>query len=70
MRKSQQFFVFKLSSNRIIKANYNIDLTIAQAQKNAELISISQNQVILSIFKIKGKLFDKNYLEVLIDNIL
>ena len=68
MRKAQQFFVFKLSSNRIKKANYNIDLTIPQARKNAELISISQNQVISTIFKINKKRFDQNYLDVLIDN--
>ena len=68
MRKNQQFFVFKLSSNRIKNANYNIELDIDQARKNAELISIAQNQVILSVLKIKNKRFDKNYLEVLIDN--
>lgn len=68
MKKNQQFFVFKLSSSRIKKANYNVELSISQARKNAELISISQNQVILSVFKIKGKLFDKSYLDVLIQN--
>jgi len=66
--KNQQFFIYKLSSKRIRKSNYKIDLTIEQARKNAELISISQNQVIFTIFKIKGKLFDKDYLEILIDN--
>ena len=68
MRKSQQFFVFKLSSSRITKANYNIEINIDAARKNAELISIAQNQVILSILKIKNKRFDSNYLETLIDN--
>jgi len=68
LRKSQQFFVFKLSSSRIKKANYNIKIDIDTARKNAELISIAQNQVILSVLKIKGKRFDSNYLETLIDN--
>jgi len=68
LRKSQQFFVFKLSSSRIKKANYNIELTIEQARKNAELISISQNQVISTIFKINKKRFDNDYLSILIDN--
>ena len=68
MKKAQQFFVFKLSSSRIKNAGYNIELDIDQARKNAELISIAQNQVILSVLKIKNKRFDRNYLEVLIDN--
>jgi len=66
--KNQQFYIYKLSSKRIRKSNYKINLTIEQARKNAELISISQNQVIFTVFKINGKRFDKDYLEILIDN--
>lgn len=68
MKKLQQYWVFKLSTKRIIKNNYKISLSIEEARKNGELISISHNQVISSIYRINKKIFDKDYLDILTAN--
>jgi len=68
MRKLQQYWIYKLSTKQIIQEKYNLSLSIDEARQNGELISISHNSVISSVFKINKKVFDKDYLDVLITN--
>ncbi len=49
------------------KSNYNIDLTVKQARKNGELVSIGQNQAILSLFKLLGKNYNQYSLDALFE---
>lgn len=55
MRKLTQFRIFKFDSDRLIDANCEIELTEKNAFENDELVSIGENQVIRSIFKIRGE---------------
>lgn len=48
------------------KANYKIELNIDQARRNGELITIGQNQVIISILKIQGRSFSQDKLNELL----
>ena len=49
------------------KSNYNINLTLKQARKNGELVSIGQNQAILSLFRILGKTYNQYSLNTLFE---
>lgn len=60
MISQQQFYIYKFSSNRIKKSNYDINININDARKNGELITINQNQVIMSLFNLQGRKFDKD----------
>lgn len=63
MKTQQQFYLYKFSSGRIIKANYNIKINIDEARKNGELITVGQNQAIMSLFDLQGKTFDREYID-------
>ena len=63
MKKIQSFYILKLSSRRIRNSKYKINLDFNQARKNGEIISVAQNQVIESLFKLQGKDFDQNVLK-------
>ena len=58
MVKLQQIFIFKFSTERLNKSNYNINIDMKQARRNNELISLADNQVLRSIRKIKGSTLD------------
>lgn len=62
MKKQSLFYIFKFESDRIKTYKYNIDLTIKQARKNGELISVGRNQAISSIFALTNRIFDEKYL--------
>ena len=55
MRKLTQFYLFKISTNRLKRSNYNINLTINEARKSGELITLSDSQMLRSLRKIKGQ---------------
>lgn len=65
MQKLQQFYVLKFNSGRLKKDNYNVNVTIKQARKNGELISLGDNQVLRSIRKIKDKDIDFEFVNSL-----
>lgn len=68
MQKLQQFYVLKFNSSRLKKDNYNVNVTIKQARKNGELISLGDNQVLRSIRKIKGREIDFEFINSLFKN--
>ena len=53
MIKQQQFYVFRLKSSRLKEYNYNITLTIEQARKNKELISLGDSELLRQIREYK-----------------
>ena len=58
MSKIQSFYILHLSSSRVIRSNYNIDVTINQARKNGELISVAENQAIRTLFDLQHRNYD------------
>ena len=54
MIKQQQFYVFRLKSSRLKEYNYNITLTVEQARKNKELISLGDSELLRQIREYKG----------------
>lgn len=54
-KKLQQFYIYKLSSQRIIQDKLNIQLNINDARKNGELISIGNSQLLTTIRQIKNR---------------
>lgn len=61
-RKLQQFLVFKFNSKHIRDNDYNINITVDEARKNNEIISIGESEVIRTLFRIIGREFDRNAL--------
>lgn len=52
MNKLQLFYIYKFESDRLKEYNYNIELTINEARKNGELVSVGDSQVLRIIRKI------------------
>lgn len=65
MVKLQQYYIFKLSTDRLKADNYDILLTPNQARKNGELVSIGDSQMLRSLRIIKGQTNQKEELEQL-----
>ncbi len=49
-----QRYIFKIHSSRLVKERWNLTLSIADARKNEEIISIGDNQVIRWIDELNG----------------
>lgn len=65
MIKQRQFLTMKFNSDRLKKFNYNIELTINEAIRNKELISVFENQLIDSILNITNRQIDIESIELL-----
>ena len=66
MLKNQQFFILKFNSDRLKKSNYNIEISVDEAIKNSELITINNSELIRTLFKLKKI----NYSQKEIDDLL
>lgn len=66
MRKLQQFYIFKFSSDRLKKANFNIDITLDNARINNEVITINNSELLRALFHYKSIDFDQNELDNLL----
>ena len=49
-----QRYIYKIHSSRIIRENYNINMTLQQAKDNDEIIGISESQIIRYIDYLNG----------------
>ena len=58
--KIQSFYIFRFNSGRIIRHNYNIELTVNESRCNNEIVSIAENQTIRSLFQLRGRSYDPN----------
>ena len=67
-KKIQSFYVFKFSSNRVKNAHYKINIDLKEARRNGEVISVSQNQVIESLFRIQNREYDTEEIKKLFDS--
>lgn len=68
MKKLQQFYILKFSSNRLKKNNYDININLNQARINKEVISINNSELIRTLFRYKNIIFDQNEIDELISN--
>jgi len=64
--KLQQFFIFKFSSERLKKANYNIDINIDNGRINSEIVTINSSELLRTLFRFKNIEFSQSN----IDNLL
>ena len=55
MKKLQQYYIYKIALSRLKRSNYSINLSISDARKNGELVSIGDSQMLRSLRKLKGK---------------
>jgi len=58
LSKIQSFYILHLSSSRVIRSNYNIDVTISQARKNGELVAVAENQAVRTLFDLQHRDYD------------
>lgn len=49
MIKQQQFYIFRFKSSRLKEYNYDVTLTVEQARKNKELISLGDSELLRQI---------------------
>lgn len=58
-RKLQQFYIVKINTKRLKKANFAINFeNINEARRNGEIVSVGESQLIRSLFKLQGKIND------------
>ena len=65
MNQLQLFYTYKFNSSRLKEHDYNINITINEARKNGELISIGDNQVLRVIRRITKSDYSNSLLESL-----
>jgi hypothetical protein len=53
--KLRQYFIYKLTSSRLKNSNYNILLSVSQARKNGELVTLGDSQMLRALRRILGK---------------
>lgn len=53
IKKLQQFYLFKFSSKRLKKAKYDIKITLDEARKNSELVTINNSELLRALFRYK-----------------
>jgi len=58
LSKIQSFYILHLSSSRVIRSNYVIDVGISQARKNGELVTVAENQAIRTLFDLQHRSYD------------
>lgn len=66
IHKIKQRYIFKIESSRLRRSNWDLSLTIADAKKSGELISLADNSVLRFIREINGtEDEDSKYTEIL-----
>jgi hypothetical protein len=66
IRKLQQFYILKFSSDRLKKSNFNINISLDNARINSEVITINNSELLRTLFRYKNIDFDQNKLENLL----
>ena len=66
MKKLQQFYTLKFSSERLKKSNYNINISLDNARINQEVITINNSELIRALFRYKHIEFNQNELDNLL----
>lgn len=68
MKKNQQFYVMKFNSKRLKKANFKVEITLDEARKNSELISVNNSELLRTIFRCKNVEYSQKELDELLIN--
>lgn len=66
MKKLQQFYILKFSSDRLKKSKYNIDITLDDARINGEIITINNSELLRTLFRYKNVEFSQKELDDLL----
>jgi hypothetical protein len=66
MIKMQQFKILKFSSKRLKKSKFNINTTYDQASLRGEVISLSQSELIRTLFRITNREFSQDKIDSLL----
>lgn len=66
MRKLQQFYIIKLTSERLKDSNYDITQTLDEAKENGEVVSINNSEMIRTIFRYKNREFSQETVDSLL----
>ncbi len=65
--KIQSFYIYRFTSGRIIRHDYQIELDIQEARRNGEIVSIAENQAFRSLFKLQGREYHPEEIEELFE---
>jgi hypothetical protein len=66
LKKLQQYYIFKITTSKLKRKNYNFNLTISEARRSGEIVSIGDSQMLRSLREIKGtKIYDENIYQLL-----
>lgn len=66
MIKIQGFWQLKFASDRLKKSKYNIDISLDDARKNSEVITVNNSELIRTLFRLKNIDFSQKHLENLL----
>jgi len=66
LKKQQQFYILKFTSERLKKAKYNIEITVDEAKNNQEIITINNSELLRVLFRYKDRNFDQKELDNLL----
>jgi hypothetical protein len=55
LKKLQQYKIFKFKSDRLKRRNYKLEIIVADAYLNGEVVSLGESELIRAIYKIKNK---------------
>jgi hypothetical protein len=67
LRKLQQFYALKFSSERLKKSNYNIKINLDDARINSEVITINNSELLRTLFRYKKVDFSQKELDILLN---
>jgi hypothetical protein len=62
LKKLQLFYIYKFNTSRLKEYNNNITITIDEARKNGELVSVGDSQVLRTIRKISNSQYSEELL--------
>ena len=65
MKKLQQYYIFKIATTRLKNSNYKIDLSIKDARRYGEIVSMGDSQMFRSLRNIKGINIDEQNIQEL-----
>ena len=66
IKKLQQFYTLKFSSDRLKKCNYKLDISLDDARKNTEVITINNSELLRALFRYKKVDFNQKELDNLL----
>lgn len=64
-RKLGNFKIIKLSSIRLKRKNYKLDLSLKEAIRNGEVVKLGENELLTTVQRVMGKTVDFNKVEQL-----